>query len=311
MFTRYTGIKISIALVLVMLHVVISTFPFTKANTYDAIPLDKHPIPDKILEAITYVNKVEAHGMRDNAVYALLKKAYYNCIVGGNAGTFLEELKKRAGELCSNKEILKYVSSVAYIALVLALIVLHKYIVPLIWYAVYRKSIVTYSREKRVRRDIDPVEALYAILIVSLIMVAAFNIAQQFNPLGLRRALEIGLVDEEGHLTYYLRRTVIGSNETIYLYIGNIGNYTEAIMVRVGIDNSTAEGIGDNAYSIERYYTILVPGEKHVYNLQVVFTVKGLQRIVIELWRYDHDSKTYVYTRQWVYIWVEVTGLLE
>jgi len=110
---------------------------------------------------------------------------------------------------------------------------------------------------------------------------------------------QLGLVGEKGILGNYNIVRPIGDNITFRVFIGNMLGYTALYEVKIYIM------INNKSRNLYSKYLVLGDGE----NVTIPFTLKindtGPQNVIVELWIYNPDTKSFVYHERRVNIWVK------
>jgi|GEM_PF-6874541 len=305
MYKTMNSMRLAVIVAIIILSIVsLNTYGLSESRG----KLVSTPPPTDIVSLVERINFLEDNGLQDQSISNEIVDAYMLYIINNSDWTILVDRVSNEMNIISRglwihrlNQLLPYI---ALVSIVLVLVVAHKYILPLIWFIIYRGSLV----RKGTGKERKELEIAYMILVLIIVSATAFSLSQYSTPISKTRIYELGLIDQ-GLMENPQPR--VGSNETLWLYIANRGNYTAILKIVIGIDNSTEEGLSSDALIIGEYYTILPPNEYIVDNLSIVFSIKGIQRVVVELWVYDPEEHNYIYTGQWVYLWVNVKGLMD
>lgn len=214
------------------------------------------------------------------------------------------------------------IATSAIIALTLALGV-YKFGPTLMWrfwlrlrgrYFAKRNQIPVFAKEKgNEEEDDQPItmENISVVIALALVVIAAFIVVQPILA-GIKgeQFSELGVLGPNMTIGDYPTSVVVGSNISLYTYVGNhMGQpLWYEVLVKMGDNSSDVDPLlVEPVSSLER---ILNDNETWINPINITLsTVGNNQRIIFELWSMNSSSEVFEFTGRWNQLWINITAI--
>ncbi len=275
--------------------------PISQSNTY--LPEEFINVYDRLYN-IERMNPLIKPNM--SIPVGLLKKAL-DCMES-NITLALSLIKEANKSINDIIESYNYMTATLYvevivviIAVILSVIIYKRFLrnrIFLYWLKLRGNYIVVKGngKPKSVLFSREAIAVLLAILTIGSIIA----VVETFRPLISEHYSQLGIIGEKNVLGNYNIVHPVGDNVTFKVFVGNMLGYTALYNVRVYITI-------DNRTETLLYSKYLILADKE--NTTIPFTIRvnntGSQNIVIELWIYDPDTNSFIYSERKVNLWVK------
>ncbi len=217
------------------------------------------------------------------------------------------DIESRLNEIIMERWIGLGVRVAIGVGIVIALYMVIKRIVPLIWIRFRGRSVVVYRGDREVRKTLLYDPEVLAVILAIVIVAGVFAIAQFLRPAVVEPFSAIGLLGPKGKIGGYPKVVVVGDEIKLYVYIHNYLGHMALYKVLVKVDRGGKLGPSPQP-PIDYFYVLTVHNE----NLTIPYTFKvfepGRQRLVFELWIYNETTRNFTFHGRWVHLWFNATS---
>ncbi len=155
-------------------------------------------------------------------------------------------------------------------------------------------------------------EKVFAVLLASIIVASGYVFATNVFPREPEGFLALIVLDEQGGHTGYVTHVVIGENVSFHLVVVNMRGYTllARIVYRITLNSTLPTSTKPSPEPVIREWVVAVPPYTNTtlnVRVPISYTPLGFNRslaLVFELWEYNTQNDTWVYTGIWVHILV-------
>lgn len=149
-----------------------------------------------------------------------------------------------------------------------------------------------------------------AVAISLVIILIAFLTAQAFVSGYTQPFSAIGLLGPSGRIGGYPSTVIVGQPISLYVYVYNHMGVPTWYVVKVFITSNSTAQPPLNGTPVFVFQRVLANNESWVQPLVFSINSTGSYRLVGELWMYDPDNLTLVYTGNYIQLWVNVTRVV-
>jgi len=157
-------------------------------------------------------------------------------------------------------------------------------------------------------------DEVFAVLMAIIIVGSVFAAAQLLRPSVVEPFTAIGLLNEECRIGDYPSKVFRGENITLCIYLYNHIGYPLLMQVRYKIGTNTTLPTNTTPSPMPTmliFNKMLNHGENNTFRIEVPITVsEGFvgrrAALIFELWIYNLDQGTWVYSGRWNHLYVEV-----
>ncbi|WP_243671325.1 DUF1616 domain-containing protein [Vulcanisaeta sp. JCM 16161] len=150
-----------------------------------------------------------------------------------------------------------------------------------------------------------------AAVALSLVIILVVFLTAQSMVSGYTQSFSaIGLLGPTGKLGNYPSTVITGQPINLYIYVYNHMGVPTWFVVKVFVTNNTVVQPPLNQTPVMIFQRVLMNNESWVEPLTLSINSTGTYRIIGELWMYDPNNLTLVYTGNYVQLWVNVTQVM-
>ncbi|WP_440060225.1 DUF1616 domain-containing protein [Thermogladius sp. 4427co] len=154
-------------------------------------------------------------------------------------------------------------------------------------------------------------EEVFAVILAIVVIASAIGIAVSI-PRNTEPFTAIGLLNEKGLIGDYPRNVAVGSVVNLNAFVYNHLGYTALfrVDVKIGDGDIPTNTTPLNTTPVRRLYVMLGNDENATIPFSVVFDYPRInQTLVLELYLFSPDNKTWVYTGEYNFLRLNVTGV--
>ncbi|WP_446752867.1 DUF1616 domain-containing protein [Vulcanisaeta sp. JCM 16161] len=233
-----------------------------------------------------------------------------------NASIILSNLVSKAQSLIPSARfwymvgiVFKVITIAVVVALIAVLYVKRRELIGSVWLRVRGSNRVRGGGPGRSRTFIFN-EEVAAVALSLVIILVVFLTAQSMVSGYTQSFSAIGLLGPTGKLGNYPSTVITGQPINLYIYVYNHMGVPTWFVVKVFVTNNTVVQPPLNQTPVMIFQRVLMNNESWVEPLTLSINSTGTYRIIGELWMYDPNNLTLVYTGNYVQLWVNVTQVM-
>ncbi len=153
-------------------------------------------------------------------------------------------------------------------------------------------------------------EEVFAVIMAIIVVGSVFGIAQVLRPSVVEPFTAIGLLNEECKIGDYPEIVVAGENITLCIFVHNYMGYPiyYKVVYKIGTNETLpTQNTSSPEPPVMEWKGFLDHNENTTFKVAITVDRPGKKiALIFELWLYDPDKDTWVYSGRWVHLYVDV-----
>lgn len=155
-------------------------------------------------------------------------------------------------------------------------------------------------------------EQIKGVLIAVMLLLALMGAAQYYySHITQEPFPELGTLGPNMKIGDYPTQVVAGQNFTLYLYVGNHEGHVEyyEVLIKLGNSSNVNENTSLNAPVLYTFGMVLTNNQTYLEPITISIPHAGNNlRLVLELWRFNATTDSFIYTGIYNQLWMNVTS---